>query len=116
MKRFGDGDSIGAEELAAFAGTPMSNRRPSSDNGLVEKLCGLVVLTLNVPPELLPLQMETRLHGAGLGLDSLDALRLVAALEEEFEITIDDTELSPSTFESISSIASLVKNKQLSSP
>jgi acyl carrier protein len=49
------------------------------------------------------------LYGQGLGLDSVDALRLVAALEEEFDITIDDTELTPSTFEHIGSLVYLVR-------
>ena len=81
----------------------------SPDGDLVEKVCVLVVRTLDLPPDLHPKGAETRLYGNGLGFDSADALRLVAALEEEFDITIDDAELTPSTFEHIGSLVSLVQ-------
>jgi len=81
----------------------------SQDGNLVEQVCVLVTHTLDLPPDLRPVGAETRLYGKGLGLDSVDALRLVAALEEEFDITIDDTELTPSTFEHIGSLVSLVR-------
>ena len=84
-------------------------RTSSPDGDLVEQVCGLVARTLDLPPQLRPNGAETRLYGNGLGLDSVDALRLVAALEEEFDITIDDTELTPSTFEHIGSLVSLVR-------
>ena len=79
------------------------------DGDLVEQVCVLVARTLDLPPDLRPVGAETRLYGRGLGLDSVDALRLVAALEEEFDITIDDTELTPSIFERIGSLVSLVR-------
>lgn len=96
--------------------TPIINKTSPSDDGLVEKLCALVSQSLDLSPEVLPLREETRLYGTGLGLDSLDALRLVAGLEEEFGITIDDTELTPSTLESIGSIVSLIQSKHASGP
>ncbi len=34
---------------------------------------------------------NTGLLGHGIGLDSIEVLGLVAALEEEFDLTIDDT-------------------------
>ena len=84
-------------------------RRSSPDGDLVEQVCVLVARTLDLPPHLRPKGAETRLYGQGLGLDSVDALRLVAALEEEFDITIDDTELTPATFEHVGSLVSLVR-------
>lgn len=79
------------------------------DGDLVEQICVLVARTLDLPSDLRPNGAETRLYGNGLGLDSADALRLVAALEEEFDITIDDAELTPSTFERIGSLVFLVQ-------
>ena len=84
-------------------------RTSSQDSDLIAQVCVLVARTLDLPPHLRPNGAETRLYGQGLGLDSVDALRLVAALEEEFDITIDDTELTPSTFEHIGSLVSLVQ-------
>jgi len=89
--------------------------RPS-DNGLIEKVGALISRTLDLPPDLLSVRAETRLYGVGLGLDSFDALRLLAALEEEFEITIGDAELTVSTFDSIGSIVSLIQGKRASGP
>jgi len=89
----------------------MHTKTLPSEQGLCEKVCALVSATLELPPNLLPLRVETHLYGAGLGLDSVDALRLVAALEEEFDITIEDMELTPSTLESVGSIISLIRSK-----
>jgi acyl carrier protein len=81
----------------------------SSENGAIaDRVCIVVARTLRIPPELRPLGVDTRLHGAGLGLDSVDALRLLAALEEEFDIMIEDDEITPDLFERIGSLVSLV--------
>jgi len=42
-------------------------------------------------------------------VDSLDALRLVAELEETFDVTIDDADLTPANFESVGSIVALIR-------
>ena len=101
---------------AADEETLITNMTRPSEDGLAGKICSLIGLTLDLPPDFFPLRPETRLYGAGLGLDSLDTLRLVASLEEEFGLTIDDTELTPSTFESVGSIVSLVQGKLASAP
>lgn len=83
--------------------------RTLSERGdLVEQVCNVVARTLNLPAQFHPKGLETRLYGRGLGLDSVDGLRLLAALEEEFHITIDDTEVTPATFENIGSLVDLV--------
>src|SRR5688572_15724518 len=64
----------------------------ASDDKLIERVCALITNALDLPRDF-RLVEETRLHGSGLGVDSLDALRLVAELEDEFNITVDDTEL-----------------------
>ena len=47
----------------------------------------------------------TALFGDGLGLDSLDALQLAIALEEEFQISIPEGEAAKPIFASVNSIA-----------
>lgn len=44
-------------------------------------------------------------------IDSLGIVKLVLFLEREFGIKVRDEELSPATFDSISSIASFVESK-----
>lgn len=82
-----------------------------SDDGLIQKVSALISANFELPVDFFPLHEHTRLYGSGVGLDSFDALRLVAALEEEFDITIEDTELTPSTFESVGSIILLIRGK-----
>jgi acyl carrier protein len=82
-----------------------------SDDGLIQKVSALISANFELPADFFPLHEHTRLYGSGVGLDSFDALRLVAALEEEFDITIEDTELTPSTFESVGSIILLIRGK-----
>ncbi|HLX37287.1 MAG TPA: phosphopantetheine-binding protein [Candidatus Binataceae bacterium] len=50
----------------------------------------------------------TPLLGRGIGLDSVDALTLVTALEERFEIEVDDPDLTVNLFESITTLADYV--------
>ena len=42
-------------------------------------------------------------------LDSLDIIKLVVALEEEFSISIDTEEILPDNFESVEDISKLIK-------
>ena len=44
-------------------------------------------------------------------LDSLDTLRLVVFLEEQFQIQVADGEMSPENFESIRRLSEYVKRK-----
>ena len=50
----------------------------------------------------------TPLLGRGIGLDSIDALTLVTALEERFDIAIEDPDLTVNLFESIATLADYV--------
>ena len=45
------------------------------------------------------------LFGAGLGLDSLDALQLAMAIEERFGVTVPEGEASRTIFASVNAIA-----------
>ncbi|SFG45669.1 acyl carrier protein [Lachnospiraceae bacterium C7] len=55
-----------------------------------EKVRDIIVETVNLDQE--DVKMESNLK-ENLGLDSLDAVELNMALEEAFDITIDDEEL-----------------------
>jgi acyl carrier protein len=45
------------------------------------------------------------------GVDSVSLFELVAGLEEEYGITFEDTDFSIEAFQSVSSIAALVRSK-----
>ena len=72
----------------------------------------LIVATLNLDgltPE--RIADDEPLFGAGLGLDSVDALELVVALEKEYSISIASHEVDRSVFGSLASLAAFVERR-----
>jgi acyl carrier protein len=72
----------------------------------------LIVATLNLDG-LTPDRIadDEPLFGAGLGLDSVDALELVVALEKEYGISIASHEVDRSVFGSLGSLAAFVERR-----
>jgi acyl carrier protein len=54
---------------------------------------------------------EAPLFGEGLGLDSVDALELVVALEKEFGIKIKSQEMGREVFASVSSLSQFIEGR-----
>lgn len=52
---------------------------------------------------------DAPLFGEGLGLDSIDALELVVALEKEFGVRIQSQEVGREAFRSVAALASFVE-------
>jgi len=52
---------------------------------------------------------EAPLFGEGLGLDSVDALELVVALEKEFGIKIKSQEMGREVFSSVTSLSQFIE-------
>ena len=44
-------------------------------------------------------------------IDSLDMLKLISLIEQEFQIKVDDTELLPDNFATIGNIAAFIERK-----
>jgi acyl carrier protein len=59
---------------------------------------------------------STPLLGRGIGLDSIDALTLVAALEKEFDIEVYDSDLTVGLFKNIRTLAEYVLCRTLEQP
>ncbi|TDC53144.1 acyl carrier protein [Jiangella ureilytica] len=66
-------------------------------------------LDLTQRPE--DLQESTALFGSLPELDSLGVLSLVTAIEERFDITIDDDEFDAELFETLGSLTQFVDSK-----
>ena len=80
--------------------------------GLVENLKELIIRTLrleDVGPE--DIVASESLFGEGLGLDSIDALELVVAIEREYQVEIPDAEVGRRAFASINALAEFVLEK-----
>jgi len=54
---------------------------------------------------------DAPLFGEGLGLDSVDALELVVALEKEFAIRIQSHEVGKEAFVSVSALAAFIEGR-----
>jgi len=54
------------------------------------------------------LDESTGLLGRGIGLDSVEVLALVGAIEEAFELTIDDEALEAEHFQTIGTVVTFV--------
>lgn len=54
---------------------------------------------------------DTVLLGEGTGLDSIEVLHLISALEEEFDLTIDESELETSNLQTVGSLAVFVQER-----
>lgn len=59
---------------------------------------------------------DQRLFGEGLGLDSVDALELVVALEKEFGISIQSHEIDRKVFASVADLAAFVERMRVELP
>lgn len=72
----------------------------------------LIVTTLNLDG-LTPdgIGDDEPLFGSGLGLDSVDALELVVALEKEYGISIASHEVDRSVFGSLATLAAFVERR-----
>jgi acyl carrier protein len=54
---------------------------------------------------------DTPLLEYGVGVDSVSRLEFLVALEEEFGIRLDESEITPEFFETVSSIAGFISRR-----
>lgn len=79
---------------------------------LLANLKELIVRTLrleDVSPE--DIIDSEPLFGEGLGLDSIDALELVVAIEREYQVEIPDAEVGRRAFASVNALGNFILEK-----
>ncbi|HEX3553771.1 MAG TPA: phosphopantetheine-binding protein [Thermoanaerobaculia bacterium] len=77
-----------------------------------DRIKRLIVESLHLEgmrPEMI--EDEAPLFGEGLGLDSVDALELVVALEKEFDIKIKSQEIGREVFSSVSTLSEFIEGR-----
>ena len=72
----------------------------------------ILIDVLNLGPAGAALDADSRLLGALPELDSMAVVTLIAALEDQFGIAVDDLDISASTFETLGSLAAFVAAKR----
>lgn len=77
----------------------------------LDEVKNVLIDTLNLGPAGQALQADSPLLGSLPELDSMAVVTLIGALEEHFGITIDDDDISASTFETLGSLAAFVSAK-----
>jgi acyl carrier protein len=102
---------IGVPARIAFRrGAPATtgDRRALSHEEAVDRLAALVKSCLRLADPLDSITEDTVLVGEDVGVDSIEMLRLVCAIEEEFHISIDEGEGTLSHFHTVGSLAALI--------
>jgi acyl carrier protein len=77
---------------------------------LALELKNLMITTLkleDITPE--DIQDDAPIFGDGLGLDSIDALELVVALEKRYGVLIADSEVGQRVFQSVRALARYIQ-------
>lgn len=77
----------------------------------LEEVKTLLIDVLNLGPSGLSLTAESPLLGSLPELDSMAVVTLIGALDEHFGITIDDDDISASTFATLGSLAAFVAER-----
>ncbi|MBT8442559.1 MAG: acyl carrier protein [Gammaproteobacteria bacterium] len=54
---------------------------------------------------------DTGLFGRGIGLDSVDLLRLLISIELKFDLTLEDAELTPDRFRTVGTLTDFILGK-----
>jgi acyl carrier protein len=97
---------------ADIDGNRLRGRAMTETQAMVTRIKHLLVEALHlegVDPS--KIANDAPLFGEGLGLDSVDALELVVALEKEFGIRIENHEVGKEAFASIGTLAAFVDQR-----
>jgi len=84
-----------------------------SSNELKSKIIEWLKLQDITPDQI---EDDAPLFGAGLGLDSIDALELVVMLEKEYGIVIKEIEEGRPAFRSVRTLSEFIASKRAAAP
>jgi len=77
---------------------------------IVQRVKGLIADRMPVKKSLTELKEDDSLV-RDLGIDSLGTVELVVAIEQEFDLVVDDQDLSLDTFRSVGSVIRYIRKK-----
>ena len=83
------------------------------ENELIEKVKQMIIDGLRIEGMSSDeIETDAPLFGEGLGLDSIDALQLVVAMEKEFGVVVPDAATGTVVFASVRSMAGYISEHQ----
>lgn len=82
---------------------------------VLERIRKMLIVSLNLRVQPEQIDPDTSLFGTGLGIDSLDAVEIVVALEIEFGVKLPDPYVRRRGLRSVNSLVDLVLAKEASS-
>ena len=86
----------------------------NSNSAIEERIKRVLIAELKINPLMLAnSNANTQLLGRGIGLDSMETLALVVGVEQEFDIHIDDAELTEGLFKDLGTFTHYVEQKLL---
>ena len=84
----------------------------SSRLEIEEKIKHILISELEVNSEVLAKSTSTTpLLGRGIGIDSIETLALIAGIEEEYDIQVDDDDLTVDLFKNLATLAQYILRK-----
>jgi acyl carrier protein len=101
-----DREAAGAASPAIRTGA----KGPPPD-ATVLRLVAVIERSVDVRSAANAIGKDTVLLGDGIGLDSLEILRLINEVEEEFGLTVDESQLKPSHLRTVASLASFIEEQ-----
>jgi acyl carrier protein len=82
------------------------------DSALRPQIKDVLVKSLRLPIPPSEIRDEAPLFGEGLGLDSIDALEIVLAIERDFGVTIGDEQTAKRVLQSVNAIAEYIEERR----
>jgi acyl carrier protein len=78
---------------------------------LFDRLLTILRRTVEIAEPLETITEATGLLGQGIGIDSIEVLTVVSAIEEEFEITFEDSDLKVAHFATVGALVTFVERR-----
>ncbi len=86
--------------------------QPNDDERLLRELAQLLTSALGLSANPVQITPDETLFGGRLGLDSVDALQWLCALERERGIILTESELAQGALDSLSAVAQVIRARQ----
>jgi serine O-acetyltransferase len=84
---------------------------PDSHVVVLRRLLAVIASSTEVVTSSDAIGEDTALLGEGIGLDSIELLRVISAVEEEFGLTLDESELKTSHLQTVGSLAAFIEER-----